>query len=106
MSQQRIRKLVAAGSVAAVVAAPLVFSAATQAASASGSGIEIVARGLNGPAEIQFGPGNQLYIANRDTGDVVKSALKGGNGKVIFNLIGNSGVAPVSSTTTYTLDGD
>ena len=107
MTQQRIRKLAAAGTVAAVVAAPLAASAVTQAASASGSsGVEIVARGLNGPSEIQFGPGNQLYIANRDTGDVVKSALKGGNGKVIFNLIGNSGVAPVSSTTTFTLDGD
>jgi hypothetical protein len=104
---QHLGKLAAVGSVVALCAAPMAASAASHSGSAKhhGDGIKVVARGLNGPSEIQFGPAGRLYIANRDTGDVVKSAAQGGKGRIIFHKIGNSGVQPINGTTTFTLNG-
>ena len=89
------------------MAAPLTLANASSAKPAAhGAGQKIVARGLNGPSEIQFGPGGSLYIANRDTGAVVRSAGNGGKGKIVFAKTGNSGVAPINATTVYTLNGE
>ena len=47
-------------------------------------GVKVVVRGLNGPAEIQFGPGGNLYIASLATGDVERASITTGHHKVLF----------------------
>lgn len=107
MNRQHLWKLAVAGSVVGLCAAPVAAAAASHGAAAkSGHGIKVVATGLNGPSEIQFGPAGKLYIANRDNAVVVKSAANGGHGHVVFNHVGDSGVVPIDGTTTYILNGE
>jgi hypothetical protein len=107
MNRQHLWKFVVGGSVTALCAAPMAASAAGHATAAKGAGgAKVVASGLNGPAEIQFGPAGKLFIVNRDTGDVVKSSAKGGHGRIVFKRAADSGVAPIDGNTVYLLTGE
>ncbi|MDQ1721449.1 MAG: hypothetical protein QOI26_1183, partial [Pseudonocardiales bacterium] len=106
MTSQSIRRGLTAAAAVGLVAAPLSLAhASSTKPAAHAAGQKVVVKGLNSPSEVQFGPGGALYVASIATGDVVRSAAKGGKGKVIFPHAAGA-VAPVNATTTYLLQGE
>jgi hypothetical protein len=100
MTSQSIRRGLTAAAAVGLVAAPLSLAhASSTKPAAHAAGQKVVVKGLNSPSEVQFGPGGALYVASIATGDVVRSAAKGGKGKVIFPHAAGA-VAPVNATTT------